>query len=109
MQIGYDIARGESLTITTINVATRRGIFPLHNCAACVWRGRGGEDCDDPNGGTDCKCFAANNETQAQGQTLLASLQVAYGMHLSRQGSKRLAWLEGIIDQLHQLIGNRRP
>lgn len=108
MLTGIDLARGADHTVPTAMVTAGGTDYPLHRCVNCAWYGRGGDDCDNPDGGASCKQFAPNAETLEQAQILAGKLQMAYLLHLTNRLNKRLPWLESTIDQLHQCIGNRR-
>ncbi len=109
MQTAIDLAHQPDQTACTPMLTSGELTLPLRCCASCVWRGRGGDDCDDLYGGTRCTCFTPSADMLEQARALVGKLQMAYGLHLSGKLGKRLMWLEHAIDQLQQFIGNRRP
>jgi len=109
MQTGIDLAREPDRTVCIpILIDGVEGI-PLRSCISCVWFTSNMEECDDPNGGTRCKCFAPSSEAMEQARVLVGKLQMAYWLHLSGRPGKRLPWLETAINELCQFIENRRP
>ena len=108
MQTGIDLACGKDRTACVpIRISGVEGV-PLRSCPSCVWFASGMEDCDGPENGTHCKCFAPSAQATEQARALVEKLQAAYRLHLTSPGGKRLPWMERTIDQLHQYIENRR-
>lgn len=83
--------------------------YPPHRCASCAWHGRGGEDCNEPNGGLNCKLYAPNAEAMEQARALIRQLQMAYRLHLCARQNKRLPWLAKAIDQLQAIAEGKGP
>ena len=109
MQMGTDLARGADQTAgVPIRVSGVDGV-PLRSCPCCVWFASGMEECDAPENGMQCKCFAPSAEATEQARALIEKLQMAYRLHLTHRGGKRLPWMESTIDRLRHYIENRRP
>lgn len=108
MQMGIDLAREPDRTVCVPIFNGGAVLYYLHRCVGCVWRGRGGDDCDDPSGGVDCKLFTPNVDTLEQARILTGKLQMAYLLHLINRQGRRLHWLEQAMDQLRQVTENRR-
>lgn len=109
MQTGIDLAGEPDRTVCTAMMSAGEPAYPPHRCAGCAWHRRGGEDCNEPNGGLNCKLYAPNAEAMEQARALIRQLQLAYRLHLCGRRSKRLPWLERAIDQLQAIAEGGRP
>lgn len=109
MQTGIDLAREIDQTACIPIWASGAEGLPLRSCPCCVWFTSGIEECDAPENGTQCRCFAPSAEATEHARALIGKLQAAYRLHLTRPGGKRLPWMESTIDRLRQYIENRRP